>query len=101
MTMRKTATGIFVTIKSADGVEKSGVVDNDWIFWYLSAMRENREIELLVKDNTFSSNGFDPDNRVGPDQVCYGECPRFTSRLTRTYLDNPANFYFARTDISK
>ena len=94
--LRKHAPGLFAQIKSEDGVMKSGVVENDWILWYLTAMREGRSIELITNDTKFASPGFDTTGQSGPNQVCYGESADFKKRKITTYLDNPLHFYFAQ-----
>ena len=94
--LRRRKNGIFAAIKDENGIEKFGLVENDWIFWYLTAMKNNKEIELFTKGNQFASNGFDPEGKVGPDQVCYGESKDFKKRTITTYLDNPAYFFFAQ-----
>ena len=94
--LRKRAAGLFVVIKSEDGTEKFGTVDNDWVFWYLTAMRDSRIIEVLANENRFYSNGFDPENKIGPNQVCYGESEAFKKRTMTTAFDNSDDFYFAQ-----
>ena len=94
--LRKHVPGIFAQIKSEEGILKSGVVENDWIFWYLAAMREGRAIELITNGSKFASPGFDTTGQSGPNEVCYAECAEYRKRRITTYLDNPLHFYFAQ-----
>ena len=94
--LRKHVPGLLVQIKGEDGIMKTGVVENDWIFWYLTAMREGRSIELITNGTKFASPGFDTTGQSGPNEVCYGECAEYNRRKITTYLDNPLHFYFAQ-----
>ena len=94
--LRKRAAGLFVIIKSEDGVEKYGTVDNDWVFWYLAAMRHSRTIEIVANDEEFVNYGFDPENNVGPNQLGYGESHDYLERLGDEPRLSFQNFYFAK-----
>ena len=83
------------TIKCISGQVRFGFVSQDWVFWFLTEMRDSNVIGLIVRNNRFS-NGFTiNEGNYGPISGNYANHPNYKLRCIKTYLDDETNFFFA------
>ena len=95
ITLRRLNKSLFANIRSTTGVVRYGFASKDWILWFISQMRRNSIVHLIINENKFTNGFAINQGNFGPSCVDFENHPEFTSRCIRTYLDNDKNFFFA------
>ena len=95
ISIRRLNKSLVTTIKSTCGRVRFGFASQDWIFWYLTQMRNKSIIHLMVQNEKFSNGYTVNQGNFGPSCTNFAQHPTYTARCIRTYLDNEKNFFFA------
>ena len=95
ISLRRINKSLSSTIKSSCGSVRFGFVSQDWVFWFLTQMRENSIVHLIVNKGKFSNGYAVNQGNFGPSCVNFSQHPNYARRCIGTYLDNEKNFFFA------
>ena len=79
----------------SNSCSRSGFVSEDWVLWYLSQMRDNSIVHLIIQNGKFSNGHCVNQGNFGPSCINFSHHPQYGTRTIRTYLDNETNFFFA------
>ena len=95
ISLRRVNKRLVAAIKSTTGFTCYGSVSQDWAFWFLTKMRDESPIHVIVNCRKFSNGYTINQGNFGPCSLNFQLNANYSSRCIRTHLDNKDKFFFA------